>query len=242
MTGEAKNERTVAESRAGRMPGLSSLQLKLIAVAAMLCDHGAILLTAPMSEPYIYLRAVGRLAFPLYAFLLVEGYYHTRDVKKYAARLALFALLSEIPFDLVVRGRAVDWSIQNVFFTLLIGLLMVAGMDALRLRGKRFLAVAVGIGALAAALLVRCDYDVSGVLMIFFFYLYREQKPVMCLTVGAVMVVMIGGLEIYGLLALFLIYLYNGKKGPDIVNKYVFYAFYPAHLLILWLIATYVVR
>lgn len=240
MTEEAKNERTTAEGQVKMMPGLSSLQLKLIAMVAMLCDHGAILLTEQWSEPYVYLRAFGRLAFPIYAFLLVEGYYHTRDVKKYAARLAIFALLSEIPFDLAVRGQAIDWSMQNVFFTLLIGLLMVAGMDALRLRGKRFLAVAAGIGALAAALLVRCDYDVSGVLMIFFFYLYREQKPVMCLTVGAVMVVMMGGLEIYGLLALFLIYLYNGKKGPDILNKYVFYAFYPAHLLILWLIASYI--
>ena len=94
--------------------GITSNQLKLLACIFMLCDHVGFVL---MNNNWI-MRAVGRLAFPIFAFLLVEGYRHTSDIRKYFIRLFLFALISEVPFDLVTTGRLFDMQKQNIFFTL----------------------------------------------------------------------------------------------------------------------------
>lgn len=155
--------------------GIPGSTIKMIAVAAMLIDHIAaailtrMLLTGDyyevmtsgsmarvtewLSENWLlyygtqFLRLVGRLGFPIFCFLLVEGFQRTRNVKKYALRLALFALLSEVPFDLAFSGTFFNAAYQNVYFTLFIGLLVLWAVDAI---GKRELPKAVGvIGALA---------------------------------------------------------------------------------------------
>lgn len=130
--------------------GLSGSALKWIAVGTMLLDHiGAVLIERQVwpllsetgstvflgfgmdvwYEIDLALRLVGRLAFPLFAFLLVEGFLHTRNVKTYALWMGAFALASEIPFDLAFRGRFLEFGFQNIFFTLLLGLLAVWGMQ-----------------------------------------------------------------------------------------------------------------
>ena len=82
---------------------------------------------------YCILRIIGRVAFPIYAFLLTEGFFHTRDWKKYAVRLGVFALISEIPFDLLAWQQPVDWRTQNVFFTLFLGLLMLKVLEIMEM-------------------------------------------------------------------------------------------------------------
>ena len=101
--------------------GWNSFWLKMIAITTMLIDHvGAVLL-----PQYPILRIIGRIAFPIFCFLLVEGFMHTHDVIRYMTRIGLFALISEIPFDLLFYGRILDGTHQNVFFTLFIGLVML---------------------------------------------------------------------------------------------------------------------
>lgn len=225
------------ETIKNKLPHLTGFQLKMLALVTMFCDHFAVALLVPRTEPYMALRTIGRLAYPIYAFLLVEGFYHTRSVKRYGVRLAVFALVSEIPFNLVLSGRLWYWHAQNVYFTLAIGLFMIASMDYLIHRGMRWQAMGAGLLAVGAALLLRTDYDAAGVLVIFFFYLYREEKAAMCIAVSAVLILLIGGLECYGVLALIPILLYNGQKGSSRINKFVFYGFYPVHLLLLWLVS-----
>ena len=138
--------------------GISSAMLKNIAVVTMLIDHiGAVIVarllvrnglyeamvnqeayTAWMGQNggmygiYMAMRIIGRLAFPIYCFLLVEGFYHTRSRAKYAGRLFLFALLSEVPFDLAFSRRMWDFSSSNVFITLLFGLLVIWGVEGIK--------------------------------------------------------------------------------------------------------------
>src|SRR5699024_2332190 len=104
-----------------RISCLSGFQLKCIAILSMALDHtGAVLFPQE-----IWLRCAGRLAFPVFCFLIVEGFVHTHDVYRYMARLGVFALISEIPYDLAFRGVCLEFAYQNVFFTLLIGIVMM---------------------------------------------------------------------------------------------------------------------
>ena len=118
-----------------KQPGISGYWLKLIAVISMLIDHtsAVILEQIPgLENPAFLMRIIGRLAFPIYCFLLVEGFYHTRSRAKYAGRLFLFALISEVPFDLAFSRRMWDFSSNNVFFTLLFGLLVIWGVEGIK--------------------------------------------------------------------------------------------------------------
>lgn len=126
--------------------GISGSTLKLIAIVTMFIDHlGATVLRTVMNLPsvirsefwsdfwqtaYSSSRNIGRIAFPIFCFLIVEGFIHTRNVWKYASRMFLFALISEIPFDIALKGNWYHPMKQNVYFTLLIGLLVLIGIDA----------------------------------------------------------------------------------------------------------------
>ena len=130
---------------------LSAAALHILAMALMLMDH----LWATLLPAQEWLTCAGRVAFPIFAFMAVEGYFHTHDLKKYTLRLLLFALLSEVPFDLMYGGTWFYPVHQNVIWTLLIGLLGIRAMEAVREKGKTWLYVltCVGVTALGAALL-----------------------------------------------------------------------------------------
>ena len=210
-------------------------QLKLIAVVSMLVDHiGAVLL-----PQYIALRYIGRIAFPIYCFLLVEGYYHTRDVKKYLLRLSCFALLSEIPYDLAFRRMPFYWNKQNVFFTLSIGLAVIALSDWLTDKSDRKEMVRIwqAIVLMAGCLLVsyiKSDYTYIGVILILFFYLLHESRWQTVFALGILMGMeyFSGSIQWFAVTAAVPILLYNGGKGRSM--KYAFYLFYPVHLLVLY--------
>ena len=153
--------------------GLSSFTLHILAMAFMLMDH----MWATVVPGNIWLNCVGRLAFPMFAFMLVEGYHHTRSVKKYMLRLLVFAVVSEIPFDLMVGGSVLYPFHQNVMWTLLLGLGTMYLIDRL-IGGKqsplRYLAAfaAVIVSAVLATLLM-LDYFGYGILTVLTFYIFR---------------------------------------------------------------------
>lgn len=246
--------------------GLSAAALKRIALVTMLIDHiGAALLETMIFLPQFYevrftlytidrvLRTIGRAAFPLYIFLLVEGFMHTRSRARYLARLSLFALISEIPFDLafnagwsfLATGTVCELSSQNVFWTLAIGFACLcliekilppaaAGKDAatvLRLAGC--LAV-LAAGAVLAQLL-RTDYSWGGVAAIGAAYLMKRiRQERFEIPAMLVPLVILSSLEIAALVDWPLTTCYNGQKGRQ--KRWLYYLFYPGHLLLLGLV------
>jgi hypothetical protein len=212
---------------------MSTFDLKCIAVLSMLIDH----MGAYIFPDQVWMRYVGRLAFPIYCFLLVQGFLHTKDVKKYLGRLFLFALISEVPYDLIWSNELINFKRQNVFFTLFLGLLAVCVLAWLGNIWIRLAALAVI--ALLTHFVVKPDYGLGGLAMIVCFYLFRGERMIfeLGLSIGAINIGYYGGIQSAAVVALFPIYMYNGKKGPS--AKYFFYAFYPVHLLLLYLIRRY---
>ncbi len=227
-----------------RSRGLDGGVLKGIAAALMLTDHvGAILLPeVPV------LRCVGRLAFPIFAFFIAEGYTHTRDFGRYFRRLAILAVVSEIPFNLE-NGAVFDPARQNVLWTFCLALLTLRGLEALgRERGfGRWAGCGLVLAAgFAAGELLRTDYGGWGVVTVALLQLCRDGKyaklwlllamaAVNGLGMGSLTMPVFGGempIQIFAVAALPVIWLYNGQAGPKGLRR-AFYVFYPAHLLVL---------
>ena len=207
--------------------------IKWVAIMTMVIDHTAAVALAGTFPPELWwmrlLRLVGRIAFPLFSFLLVEGFLHTRSVKRYAARLAVFAVLSEIPFNLALRGEIFFPAWNNIFFTLLLSLALLWCLEHWEDRPAQVLAL------LAAGLLadfLRCDYGAAGVLTVAVLYLARGSRWAFPGAV-AVLALVSGDLtELAALAAAPLVWRYSGDPGRR-GGKYFFYAFYPLHLLVL---------
>jgi hypothetical protein len=215
--------------------GLNGLVLKLIALTTMIIDHyGAIFQPSEMT-----FRMIGRLAFPIYCFLLVEGFIHTSNIKKYAFRLLAFALISEIPFDYAFY-RGIHWGHQNIFFTLFIGLLAMYFID--RKDVQESASPLIAVGAAAAATFLATDYRFIGIIYILVFYYSRNLPPVrrMSLVAGIIFLtnlVSTGWIQQYSLLSLPVLLTYNNKPGPKIKPlQYAFYWAYPLHLALFALV------
>lgn len=295
--------------------GINGSTVKLVGIITMLIDHFAavvlvrilrrMILSGQWSEPlysvYNCLRMVGRLGFPIFCFLLVEGFGKTRSRTKYALRLGLFALISEVPFDLAFNAQVLEFGYQNVYFTLFLGMLTLCVYEFLarhrppaavewvlcaagavlfgfflkqqflpqihfereELRRLAFPAVClwvffllilygwrtgwdkmrrVGTNLTALSLfmlladLMRTDYSGMGVLTITVIYILRNIN-VLAMAGGCVVLTLATLNELPAFFALIPIAGYNGKRGLKL--KYFFYAFYPAHLLLLWLAALF---
>jgi len=233
-------------------PGISGSTLKWIAIVSMMLDHiGASIVevsmmniwgNAPLGSYFagqwrtLYivdrvLRYIGRPAFPIFCFLLVEGFLHTRDVKKYALRLGVFALVSEIPFDLALHLKPICWENQNVFFTLLLGLLAIWFIqEAGETFPARLLGLAMGAGL---AELLHTDYGALGAGFIVVLYVLRRSRLWQCI-LGAVCWLW----EYTAPLAFVFIWFYNGERGRQ--PKWFFYWFYPVHLFLYYVIGAWV--
>ena len=204
---------------------LDSFQLKCIAIVSMALDHtGAVLYPSQ-----IWLRCLGRIAFPIFCFLIVEGFFHTHDVRRYMGRLGVFALISEIPYDLAFRGVPLEYAHQNVFFTLLIGIGMVVLLERNR---ERPVKAVILLLAMWLAVLIRSDYNFRGVLLIFVFYIFHESRWLAVTAGGLWNFLYQGVIQKYGVLSVLPLALYNGERGRKM--KYFFYIFYPVHLLLLY--------
>lgn len=221
--------------------GLTNNQLKLIAMLSMLFDHIGVILF-PACE---WLRIVGRLSYPIFAYMIAEGCRHTRNRPRYFAQLAVLAVLCQIVLCVFVGSVK-----QGILVTFSLSVITVFAVDAfLKNRTVASLSamIAVLCGVLFAAVLApilwkdfgyRVEYTVLGVLMPIAIY-YAHNKTWRLLFSALFLVAMglhSGSLQWFGLLALPLLFLYNGKRGRANI-KYLFYVFYPSHLVILYLIA-----
>ena len=240
----------------------NSNALRTIACALMLMDH----LWATIVPGNNWLTYAGRLAFPIFAFQLAEGFFHTSDVRRYAKRLLIFALIAEIPFNMLLVSSPIYPLHQNVMFTLLIGLLIINELDKLRKifadRASQVQPVKTALanilkiaGLLLLSVVGFVDYSIYGVMTIILFYVSRQIRWGWILQIagmvyinfyaikGMSIPVMLVGTEYlfptqgFAVFSLLLIWLYNGKKGRSSkALQYGFYAFYPAHILVLALI------
>ena len=213
------------------MRGLNTFTLKIIAIISMLIDH-----IGHIFFPEVMLfRIVGRIAFPIFAYVLAEGIYYTKDITKYMLRLGIFAILSEIPYDLAIMGSVLEFSHQNVFFTLFFGVFLFWIYKKITHDGWRLATLVIMLfTVIFLCQWLHTDYSDIGILLIFVFYMYRDKKVGKLVLAGALFLGLTGGLQLYALLALPLIALHNGEQGPKI--KSFFYLFYPAHLLILYIV------
>ncbi len=234
--------------------GITANILKILAVMFMVFDH----LWATLISGNDWMTYIGRLTFPIFAFLISEGFIHTSNVRKYIFRLLGFALISEIPFNLFYGGSWFYPYHQNVMFTLLLGLLGIVVIDKAR---KEKTAKAIGKAVLLlipislGAFIGFPDYGFWGYLTVIMFYLFRgfpfawvlQLAGMILLHIvlpeGQNLIVDIFGktlefpVQSFAVLALIPIWLYGGKKGKGgKILQYGFYAFYPVHMLVLYLI------
>ena len=229
--------------------GISAGMLKIIAVVTMLIDHvaAAVLVRyyyatgdADILPVYHIMRQIGRTAFPIYCFMLVEGLERTRSRGKYLARMAGLALLSEIPFDLAFSSEVLEFGYQNVFFTLTIALATMIGLELIRCKMTQplFQIILSGLavfGGMYLAYFMQTDYDWRGVACILLMYFLR-RSPCSKLIVSYVSFVILLD-EWAALPAFILLGCYHGRKGFS--NKLFFYGFYPVHLLILYVVCVF---
>lgn len=205
--------------------GINGFILKWIAMVSMAIDHTGMVLF----PQYRIFRIIGRLAFPIYCFLLVEGAVHTSDKKKYLGRLFLAALISEIPYNLVCTGELFSFKFQNVFFTLSLGL---AAVFILQAQWNKACSAVIIFALVCVAQFAYTDYGGGGVCFILLFYVFREQILLKSTAFALADIFIYGGIQSYGVLSLIPILCYNGRRGPGM--KYLFYIFYPVHLLVLY--------
>ena len=229
----------------------TSFSLHIMAMVFMLFDH----LWGTIVQGNDWMTCIGRLTFPIFAFLTVEGYFHTKNLKKYVCRLLLFAVISEIPFNLAM-GSSIFFPIhQNVLWSFLISIGLIHWNE----KGKEkqiVRRILVGVASVCIGYIVGIitfvDYYNAGILMVLTFYFFRGKKwswlgQLICL--WYINFEMLGGfsyeVELFGqthfiarqgfaLPALIPIWLYHGKQGPyNKTIQRIYYGFYPAHLLIL---------
>lgn len=242
--------------------GISQEGLKIIACISMLIDHIGYGIVYPIYSDicvvnsadlpevkqiyhlYLLCRCIGRIAFPIFAFILVEGIHHTHNRREYALRLTFGAILSEIPYNLMVSGHY-SWQQQSVMATLLLGFMAVHCMEKCRsLAWKPVIMVMFAV----LAEVFRTDYGWAGVILIGLFELSREMYSPNLMRTGGMIVLFhymssnilrLGNftlpMQVLGVLSMIFIVNYDGRKltGSKLV-QWGFYLFYPIHLLILW--------
>jgi len=210
---------------------LTSFDLKIIAIIAMLIDHiGTVFIEYPIVIPF---RIIGRITAPVMAFFIVEGYHYTKDVNKYIKRLFIFALISQVPFMLLFGNKL------NVLFTYLIAIIILEFFYKIE---DKFISISFISILLTLSLLT--DWGIIGVLFVLIFHIFRENKIRKLLCFSLIVISnsiylcisssLINIISLASLFAIIFILLYNNKRGKKL--KYFFYAFYPIHMLILFLI------
>ena len=230
---------------------LNATHLKLIAMVCMMIDHA----WGVLVSGHMWMTCVGRIAFPIFAFQIAEGYARTKNFKKYLLRMFLFALVSEIPYNYMSGGGWFNPLGQNVMFTFCLALLIIRLMDKARARHWVWGLAVAALGAFVGywlGMFTFVDYYGYGILMVLVFWLFRDVKFGWLIQLLAMIYInfeMVGGLgfevgrffiptQAFAVLAMIPILLYNGEQGWKSKGfRYACYAFYPVHIMILVLIA-----
>lgn len=219
---------------------MNGFKLKVIAVVTMFIDHvGCIFF-----PQHVFLRWIGRCSFPIYCFLIAEGARYTRNIYKYFARMAFFAVVSEIPFNLAFGRSLIKTGSCNVFFTLALGIAAI--MCIQKIKNKFLMALSVLV-LVFLSYMINCDYDWYGVAMIIGFYLVNNKSTgVLAVQAGTTQlycliqmlkykISMLKIAQQWSMISIGVLLLYNGEKGySNKILQWMFYVFYPAHLMILW--------
>ena len=220
---------------------LDGTMLKIIAMISMVFDHvGDVFFPGAK-----WMRIIGRLAMPIFSFCVAEGYHYTRDKNKYLRRLSVFALISEVPFDLAFSDK-VGTEHQNIMLTFFIAVLSLMIYDAitggagpfanLKKTVRNVLGTVTVLLMSILALILKADYTVFAVLAVFIFYVLHNKSYPIPQAGGVAFLAATRTVDIYAYTGLSLIplLLYNGKKGKGL--KWLFYLFYPGHLLLIYII------
>lgn len=216
---------------------LDGTLLKMIAMISMVFDH----VGDNFFPDQTWMRIVGRIALPVFAFCIAEGFSHTHDRMKYLIRMGIFALISEVPFDLVTSGNVLESSHQNImitFFWAILGLILFEKIRKGKGKASKVLAfIVLGLFAVSSIIL-GMDYNMLAVGLIYIYYLLRKKAPWWNNIAAIAYHVAMRNMGIYwfGLLGFIPVLLYNGKRGKGL--KWLFYTFYPGHLLLIWIIRT----
>lgn len=215
---------------------LNTLQLKLIAACAMSIDHAMYTF-----YPYAYeLRTIGRLAFPIFAFLVAIGYEKTRNLTLYMGRMFLFALIAQVPYQKMAGLPGIT---PNVIFTLFFGLMAILAIE----KGNLFIRTISPLLLILIAEILAFDHSAYGVLMVIAIYYARNNKVALSLWIFILTILFslqylyLGGfanpgwyIVLFYIFTIPLILLYNGEKGlSNVFTKWFFYIFYPAHIILL---------
>ena len=215
---------------------LSGSWLKVIAMITMTIDHMAVFLPYFYENTTLYfvMRSIGRIAFIVFAFLLAEGFIHTRNKRKYGRNLLVFALLSQLPYSLI-HNHFLFYTHTNVGFTLLLAFLGMLAMEHYKEEKVKFIAI-LGVIIIVTAL-IKPVRGFAGVGLVWVFYILRSHS-IPKLFIGFCMIAR--KYTLGQMLGFAVLSLYNGERGfiKGAIGKYAFYAFYPLHLLILWIIRT----
>ncbi len=219
--------------------GINADTLKWIAMITMFIDHvGAVVLEyipqfelPAVNAAYYVMRYIGRLAFPIYCFLLVEGYHHTSNRMRYLRDLLIFGLISEIPFEICFMSEPGN-GFHNIFWTLSLGFAVMLALDYAKTKfvNATWVNLLIMLAGAYIAETIGCDYGAIGVLLIFILFQTRDDRAKQSIFGGIAMLY-----EVTGPIAFVLTFFYNGKRKIK-KYKYAFYAFYPIHLLLLYLI------
>ena len=217
---------------------LDGTMLKIIAMISMVFDHAGDIFFPGVMWP----RMIGRLAMPIFSFCIAEGFAHTHDRKKYLMRIGMFALISEIPFDLAFEGKP-GLGHQNIMLTYFLSVIGLMLFDRIRggqdtdtehiSAGKTVLGVLAVLAISVLSLLLRADYTIFAIISVFLFYVLRKKHPLIRSGIGTAFLAFTRTMSYYCTTGLSFIPLamYNGKRGKGL--KWLFYVFYPGHLLLL---------
>lgn len=225
---------------------LNGAQLKYIAFASMLIDHAnkAIILPylevgSTLSKISSIFDVLGRIAFPLFSFFIVEGFFRTHSRKKYLLNLLFFAVISEVPYDMFSSKVFLEFRLNNVLFSLALSLISIWILDEFRNKFEEKLgnfwilfSIPLLIVMYFVSIFVSGDYDFHAILTAFFFYIFYD-KPLTSAFFAYISIIK----EWWSILGFGLTIMYNGKKGKQ--NKIFNYLFYPVHLLLLGLLRMY---
>lgn len=243
------DRKIIQENKFIQKCGLSSGALKLIAAISMVLDHVA---CAMIKDEFLYslFRYIGRLSFPIFCYVLVESFFYTSSKGKFLSRLILFAVISEIPYDLAIHKCMFYWDDQNVFWQLAAGVIVMWVSSMIKdecesltsinylkkyLGTQVMMFIAAGMG-MAAMYYFKVCYSYGGILLLLLFYYLREHLVWQLIANIVVNIGLFGGNQVWAAFAVIPMALYNGKKG--IINlKWGYYLFYPVHLLIIYIIS-----